>query len=354
MPALRPVVGRKGPPPPATAAYLPAHSPPATSDSMSYSEEESSASEDEMQAQARRSSHKSPSVRRTIKRERSSSRSRSRTRSPAPKKSRRSKKHQKKDGDDAATSVNKHPQQMDRDVKLVASLPFFRFLQSRMTPKACGRCAECKKPACGQCKACIQNAKTDAKRGEAPAAAAGPGVKKDVAPSQGKDRRRCEALKCEKDTVNADVAMPQGVPDNKDALAEELAKVSSDLAELSAKRGQPEFNERQYLMIIERMRALREGLIILKNRKARRRAKFQVGFHDVWGVITSLEKDRLKFAKFIVRTASSEECRTIDMKRMMRDDLEAVQLEIARKHAALLAPYEEKEAFMIELGKIRQ
>ena len=73
----------------------------------------------------------------------------------------------------------------------------------------------------------------------------------------------------------------------------------------------------------------------------------------MWGVLSSLEKDRLKFAKFIVRTASSEECRTIDMKRMMRDDLEAMQIEIARKHSSLLCPFEEKEAFMAELEKAR-
>lgn len=86
----------------------------------------------------------------------------------------------------------------------------------------------------------------------------------------------------------------------------------------------------------------------------RRRVKFQVGFHDVWGVLMSLEANRLKFAKFIVRTASSEECRTIDMKRAMRDDLEAMQLEIAHKHASLLCPFEEKEAFMEILEKGRQ
>lgn len=68
----------------------------------------------------------------------------------------------------------------------------------------------------------------------------------------------------------------------------------------------------------------------------------------------SLEANRLKFAKFIVRTASSEECRTIDMKRAMRDDLEAMQLEIARKHAALLCPFEEKEAFMAILDSSRR
>lgn len=68
----------------------------------------------------------------------------------------------------------------------------------------------------------------------------------------------------------------------------------------------------------------------------------------------SIEANRLKFAKFIVRTASSEECRTIDMKRAMRDDLEAIQLEIAHKHASLLCPFEEKEAFMAILEKGRQ
>ena len=234
---------------------------------------------------------------------------------------------------------------MDRDAKLVAPLPFMRFIQSRLTPKACGRCLECKKPPCGICKACVQNTKTVTKRGETFC------LSPDI---QLKDHRRCESLKCEKDIGGLELAIPQGIPDNKEAITEELGKVSGDLAELSVKRGQPDFNEKQYDMLIERMRALREGLIIIKNRKARRRAKFQVGFHDVWGVLMSLEKDRLKFAKFIVRTASSEECRTIDMKRTMRDDLESMQLDIAHKHAALLCPFEEKETFMKELEKTRR
>lgn len=147
---------------------------------------------------------------------------------------------------------------MDRDVKLVAALPFINFLKSRLTPKACGRCAECKKPACGQCKACVQNAKTDAKR-----------IADGKPTAAQKEHRRCEALKCEKDMADSGAVLPQGIPDNKDALTDELTKVSGDLAEMSVKRGQPDFNEKQYDMLIERMRALREGLIIIKNRKAR-------------------------------------------------------------------------------------
>ena len=331
---------------------------PATSDSDSEEEGEGEDEEEEQVARGRkrRSSHHSH-----YSRSRSpSSCSSSRSVSPPPpplrikkekghhQQQQQQKKKKSSQSKAPAAIASKCSQQMDRDAKLVAPLPFMRFLSARLTPKACGRCVECKKPACGQCKACVQNAKSDAKRADVgAAAAAAKGVTKD------KDRRRCEALRCSKDAADSTAALPQGVPEDKDAIAEELAKVSSDLAEMSVKRGQADFNEKQYTMLIERMRALREGHIILKNRKARRRAKFQVGFHDVWGVLTSLERDRLKFAKFIVRTGSSEECRTIDMKRAMRDDLEAMQLEIAHKHTALLCPFEEKEAFMAELEKTR-
>lgn len=276
-------------------------------------------------------------------------RSRSRSRSPTPDGHR--KKH-KKDAHKskakpvaaaaaAAAQEPRRPQKMSADARMVAPLPFMRFLESRHTPKACGRCEECKKPPCGTCRACIQNAKSAAKHD--------PPTK-----TSGKDRRRCEALKCTKDAGDSETALPQGIPDDRDALTEELAKASTDLADMSFRRGQADFDEAQYERLIEHLRSLREGLAIMKNRKARRRAKFQVGFHDVWGVLSSLEKGRIKFAKFIVRTASSDECRTIEMKRAMRDDLEAMQLQIARKHASLLAPCDEKEAFMAELAKGRQ
>jgi len=256
--------------------------------------------------------------------------SRKRSRSPVSDSDGEKKKKQRKKKEHKSKKSH-HTKHADRDAKLVAPLPFISFLKSRLTPKACGRCAECKKPPCGQCKACVQNIKTQ-------------GVK---------EHRRCEALKCAKDMPDANVKMPDSVPNNKNELSDELFKVSGELAEISEKRGLPDFDSLKYDSLIERQRSLREGLIILKNRKARKRVKFQVGFHDVWGVIMSLEKDRLKFAKFIVRTASSEECRTIDMKRKMRDDLEVIQLDLARKHAAILCPLEEKEAFLEELEKTR-
>ena len=367
----RPTIGRKTLPPVPTRVEDDTIEPSSDDDSESDQHSSSSSSEDSdddirrvvqpmkrpLAAAAssvrcsRRDHHRGHHHHHQHKRSRSSSRSESP--SPSPK----AKKHKKKDS-------GRRTQQMDRDAQKVAPLPFMRFLKARLTPKACGRCIECRKPACGICRACVQNAKTDAKRSAEPSPAL-------AASAASKDRRRCEALKCTKDSGDLEITMPKGIPDNKDSLTDELAKVSSDLAEMSVKRGQSDFNEKQYDMTLDRMRALREGLTIIKNRKARfvprgffsidlllcaykrRRTKFQVGFHDVWGVLTSLEKDRLKFSKFIVRTASSEECRTIDMKRMMRDDLEAMQIEIANKHSALLCPFEEKEAFMAELEKTR-
>ena len=320
-----PVVGLKSPrppsvsPPPRRAVMARKSLPDLDVQQPSSSDESSSSSGSDMDVE-------DEAPRAPIKKERKNKRPRSP--SPAAPTVLKKKIHR-----DHPTPAAKNTQLMERDAKLVAPLPFVQFLQQRQTPKACGRCLPCKQPPCGVCKACVQNAKTDSK--------------------EPKDRRRCEALRCEKDLFDAAAAMPAGVPEDKDKLSDELLKVSGALAELSSHRGRPDFDQKRYEELIARTRALRDGQLILKNRKARRRVKFPVGFHDVWGVISSLEKDRLKFAKFIIRTASSEECRTIDMKRRMRDDLEMMQLDIARKHSPMLCPFEEKETFLatIEQGR---
>ena len=308
----RPTIGRKGPtPPPHVPARkaLPEFDLPSDSDDEDISPSSCSSSGSESDSPCKQKKKKS-------KKKKSGKRTSSPSPSPPPKKSRHANSH------------------MERDAKLVAALPFMQFLQLRQTPKACGRCVECKKPPCGVCKACVQNAKADQVKGQ-------------------KDRRRCEMLKCFKDLADRQLVMPTGVPDTKEALTQEIEAISSELAEISVKRGQPDFDERRYNQLIDRNHLLREGITIIKNRKARRRARFPVGFHDVWGVLSGLEEQRIKNAKFVVRTGSSDECRTVELKRDIRDYIETKQLELAGMYSQYLCPFEEKEAFLIELKKDR-
>ena len=240
-------------------------------------------------------------------------------------------------GSESQGAAMPRSEQTDRDAKAIAPLPFVRYLQARQTPKACGRCEACKKPPCGVCKACVQNGKRDSEK----------------KPSL-KDRRRCEALRCEKDAGSVVVALPAGVPEDKDLLSEALIKASTDLADIGGKIGTPEFNQQEYSELLARIDNLRQGLVILKNRKARRRVKFPVGFHDVWGVISSLEDHRLKFARSVVRQGNSEECRTIEMKRRMRDRLEAAQIDIAHINVDLLCPSDDKQGFLAVIDAPRR
>lgn len=176
------------------------------------------------------------------------------------------KKHSKRErrgDDDVPLPMNKKQRgnvYTDHDAQLIAPLQFMRYLQDRQNPKACGRCAECKKPPCGTCKACIQNAKRTAE-----ISTSDPEKRK----KNLKDHRRCEALRCEKDKSAANVPYPTGVPEDREELAEALAKTAADLAEAGAKSGTPDFDRQAYQALVSRMKSLREGLAILKNRKAR-------------------------------------------------------------------------------------
>jgi hypothetical protein len=119
------------------------------------------------------------------------SRSRSRSRSPV-----RSKSKSKKS--DTLTDDSTH----------VAPLPIVRFLQSRQTNRACGRCDECRKPPCGTCKQCIQNKNFPKKNGN-------------------RDRRRCELLRCKNDKNGSSAVIADGVPTEKEEISKSLQKVSS-------------------------------------------------------------------------------------------------------------------------------
>lgn len=74
----------------------------------------------------------------------------------------------------------------------------------------------------------------------------------------------------------------------------------------------------------------------------------------MWGVLSSLEDHRLKFAKFVVRQSSSEESRTLEMKRRMRDRLEAAQMDIAHINFVLLCPADDEEGFRTALEASRR
>lgn len=302
-PAIRPTIGQKGPtPPPVVLARkaLPEYEVPSpcSDESCSDSDESSSSAEEKKKKKKKK---------RRSKRSRSSSRSRSR--SPA-KKSRR----------------------VDPDSDLVAPLPFMQFLLDRQTPKACGRCLECRKAPCTVCASCVQNAKIL----ESP----------DTIGQRKKDLRRCEALRCVKDKVKGNDVLPQGVPLTKDAIAREKEQICSELADLSVMRSRPDFDEVRYQQLVDRRDELITALGIVKKRRARRVATFPRGFHNVWGYLSAFEQQRLKNSKFVVRSGNSKECYTIDLARRLRDDAIRDQIRYGVEYAEYLCPDGEKEEFM--------
>ena len=221
------------------------------------------------------------------------------------------------------------------DTRKVAPAAIVSFLQARQTHRACGRCNECKKPPCGTCKQCLQNQKGTAKA------------------DGHRDKRRCEMLRCKKYPNDVDIPIAPGIPTDKDEISKLLQKVSSQLAEVSAHRGTPNFDETEYDGLVEKMRQLHDGLTAIKSRKNKSKAKFPLCFHDAFGVVSELEKKRLRFAKFVVRAGSSDDCRTLADKREMRDDLQELITLWCAKRAKNLKPTDDKTTYdsMLKLNE---
>ena len=231
--------------------------------------------------------------------------------------------------------------QMAADAALVPPQPVIAFLQTRVTPKACGHCIECKKTPCGSCKACVQNSK--------------PGRNK-------RDRRRCERLRCKRNADESSLTeMPfaatlpgrSSVPTTLHELTTELNQVCASLASVSATRTQRGFKQSEFDGLLARKSVLYAAQVTARNRQQRRKFRKPVGFGDAWGVVAAMEKDRIKFAKFAVKQAHSEDSKTIDTKRKMRDELDRMIMQFVSMFSEQLAPLDETDKFWFLISKNR-
>lgn len=238
--------------------------------------------------------------------------------------------------------------ELDRDAALVSPLPVVAFIDAKFMPKACGHCSHCKAPPCATCKTCLLNAK--------------------LAPEKQKDKRRCEKLTCvrviAKGAASASVAAAtgagaalaagEGEEQDLEQITEDLVRVSNELATVSAQRGTPGFDEAAYRELIERKKRLHLAKIKAKAKKTKRKIPFPTGAHEAWGVVSSLEKLRQKFAKFVVKNSSSESCkRTVAIKREMRDELDGIIKQWCVRFGEVIAPVNEEEEFFTLLDKLR-
>lgn len=268
----------------------------------------------------------------------------------APEKKKKNKKAPKKSrAPRAAAAAPKKPKkQIPReydtekyvDLREISPLPVVKFLQSRQCPKACGKCVECKKDVCGKCKACMLNAKPPS-----------PGIEK----KQGK--RRCEALRCVRDgpTSPGDKS-PRSTADNEIAAAErkkieaKLRTVKKKLAELHKTRG--EFDTDTARELMAEGDALNSSLAELAPKSAKHRNSFSPGFQDAYGVVSVLERERIKFANSVFK--SSGESRTTTIRRMLRNDVDSLIHNFCTQYADILAPPAERKLYLEELEKERR
>lgn len=221
-----------------------------------------------------------------------------------------------------------HPSQATRvDAALVPPLPVIEFIQSRVRPKACGYCDLCKKAPCGTCKQCQLNCK-----------------------NAGAEKRRCIMLKCRRfEDTSAEVAAPQidpTIPESSEGISDEIATNCKELAAVSAQLStmRSQALEHRYNKLLERKARLHTAQAELRNRKTHRKSPFPVGFAELWGIISKLEKARYKFATSIVKSSPIGRHDAIDRRRQKRDTLDRVIAEFCRLWGDELAPIDSHAA----------
>lgn len=233
----------------------------------------------------------------------------------------------------------KKAKKLAEDAALVPPTPIIAFIKSRKREKACGKCAECKKPPCGTCPSCVLNKKSA-------------------------EKRRCESLKCEKLPDAEPVAPPEPpkapagqapLPTTMEAIGNELLIVSLDISKFSAAAGQDAETRAKYKALLERKSALHAAQSYARASVSRRKSKFPVGFSDPWSVINKLEKMRSRFAEYVVKQAPGSSSKTVERKRDKRDVLDGVITELVSKWSEELCPVDECDAekFWLLLGKPR-
>lgn len=240
------------------------------------------------------------------------------------------------DVDGSSVSSSDEEETVDEDDALVGPLPIIAFLQARIPAKACGHCAECRKPPCGRCRSCEQNA------GLTPA-------------ELRKSKRRCEGLQCIRhmNAPQVSVEAPPGqksLPASLEGVRQELDVIKSKIKHLDAHRGTDRFSESRATAYAERKAAL---LSAAKKFEAPRKVRFPVGFADTWGVVNAMEKHRHKFAAFVVKQRHAGDARTLVSKREMRDLLDGMILQFCSRFGEYLAPVNEADAFWHALSQRR-
>jgi len=241
----------------------------------------------------------------------------------------------------------------DDDLRKIAPLPVMAFIQSCVRQKACGHCAECKKPPCGKCRACHQNSKVATIR-------------------SARDKRRCEALTCIRFTATTACArtsvsssamvLPSGggivAASNPEGLSRQLAELGSVLAKMN-RQYPKDWDDAEYEKLLERKKALHvlharfSAVATTAKTKKLARTSMPIGFSDAYGVVAALERSRSKFAKFATKVTVTENSRTIAKKREMRDVLDQMISNFCTVFGELLAPTDRPEVYWELLSKTR-
>ncbi len=98
----------------------------------------------------------------------------------------------------------------------------------------------------------------------------------------GRDKRRCELLRCERDGGAPTKPIPQGMPQNAVDIKKAISDLSDQLSTMNAARGTESFVLDNYIRIVGNMAQLQKALEAIKPRKAQRKTKNPPGFHEAY------------------------------------------------------------------------
>jgi hypothetical protein len=221
------------------------------------------------------------------------------------------------------------------DVKQISELPVVRYIRSSVTPKACGKCTECKKPPCGVCGTCVLNKR------------ASEGQFLVLSGKAVRDNRRCEVLCCKNQKSSSRPVIAQIPTMAPQYTIEELNAMittkTTELTKISTLRGKPEFDQARVDTLLREIDQLRVNKTLMTSKG--RRFQTPVGFQDVWSMISHLETKRAKCANFVVK-AKSEECRTVPDKREICRTIDFLNTVICTKLHKNLVPAKDSKEFL--------
>ena len=229
----------------------------------------------------------------------------------------------------AARPPTKRSKNAEADVAMVAPLPIVDYIQSRVKPKACGFCELCLKPPCGKCKQCVLNAKSKT------------------------DKRRCVELQCVRfakadDRQPAPSSSDKGdIPATSEGIAAALMANDLEIAAMLPKLSKAHSDQSlraKYMKLLDRKSELHSAQVSIRNTKSHRKSPFPVGFPETWGIISKLEKARLKFALFVVKQTPDTKTDIVDRKRLKRDILDRTISEYCQLWSEELAPLDIRDA----------